>query len=47
MPIALIYVRKSVVKANKPTLSPQRQEEACRQFCQLVRGEWVTSVHAC
>ncbi len=33
MPVALVYVRKSVVKANKPTLSPQRQMEACVEFC--------------
>ncbi len=24
MPVAVIYIRKSVVKANKPTLSPER-----------------------
>lgn len=44
MPTALIYIRKSVVKANKPTLSPQRQEEACRQFCD--EKAWPVEVYA-
>lgn len=34
MPTALLYIRRSEVRSNKPTLSPQRQQDSCTQFAQ-------------
>ncbi len=44
MPVALVYVRKSVVRANKPTLSPQRQQESCVAFCE--EKGWANEIFA-
>lgn len=32
--VALAYVRRSVVKVGKPTLSPQRQQDTIDEYCQ-------------